>query len=113
MRVGLISGSCCRVDFHRCLIASLTQPGKADYLQELKQLFLALKLGDVIQFVTGSAEFTQIYLVSDVVASFVSTQKEPEKQAKKFKKREKERDSFADEGRPKKRDLSATRFLGQ
>ena len=86
MRVGPISGSCCRVDFHRCLIACLTQPGKADYLQELKQLFLALKLGDVIQFVTGSAEFTQIYLVSDVVASFVSTQKEPEKQAKKFKK---------------------------
>ncbi len=41
----------------------------------------------MIQFVTGSAEFTQIYLVSDVVASFVSTQKEPEKQAKKFKKR--------------------------
>jgi hypothetical protein len=43
-------------------------------------------LGDVIQFVPGSAEITQIYLVSDVVASFVSTQKEPEKQAKKFKK---------------------------
>ncbi len=29
------------------------------------------------------------------------------------RKRERERDSFADEGRPKKRDLSATRFLGQ
>ena len=29
------------------------------------------------------------------------------------RERERERDSFADEGRPKKRDLSATRFLGQ
>ena len=53
----------------RGLIVGSTQPGKADYLQELKQLVLDLKLSDVIRFVPGTDDISQIYAVSDVVVS--------------------------------------------
>jgi len=51
------------------LIAGSAQPDKADYLQELKQLVLDLRLSDVIRFVPGTDEIAQIYAVSDVVVS--------------------------------------------
>ena len=53
----------------RGLIVGSAQPGKAHYLQELRQLVSDLKLGDVIRFVPGTDGIAQIYAVSDVVVS--------------------------------------------
>ena len=53
----------------RGLIVGSAQPGKENYLRELRQLVKDLNLSDVIRFVPGTEEIGQIYALSDVVVS--------------------------------------------